>query len=257
MANHNKDTAHKGNPREDVVQDQALHEHERVDAMMPWINRGDLEGEDRDLVSETLAQSPAFQAKLAQEGDLVAALDEIAGDEIAESAAEADAAWAKFKTRLPEVSSPVPEDAPPQAHTLPKSRASSPVRTSGWRRFRLPQTRVGWLATAQTAVLAALAFVLIPGQIEPQPEEYRLLSSDDPAAQAPAGNVVVMLDPETDLATVQAILTDAKARIVDGPMSNGGYVLLIDADDLKTSLAILQASEAVVLAEPLGVEPLQ
>lgn len=257
MADRSKDTPHKGRPQGLAANHNELHEHERVDAMMPWINRGELEGEDCDLVSEELAQSPAFQAKLAQEGDLVAALDEIAADEVAQSAAGADAAWARFKARLPENGPTVPEDAPPQAQHLPKNRPTGSVRTSAWRRFRLPQTGVGWLATAQTAVLAALAFVFIPGQLEPQPEEYRLLSSDVPAAQAPVGNVVLMLDPATSQASAWVLLSEAKARIVDGPMANGGYVLQIDADDLDDGLAKLRASEAVVLAEPLVGEAAQ
>ncbi|NQX93823.1 MAG: hypothetical protein HRT64_02675 [Erythrobacter sp.] len=120
-----------------------LHDHERVDALMPWIKRGELEGAESDLVSDDLAKSPAFQAKLAQEGDLAAALTEIAADESATDAAETDLAWAKFKTRLPGPKAIAPEDAPPQAHLTPRQRFSSAVRTSAWRRFRLPQTNVG------------------------------------------------------------------------------------------------------------------
>jgi len=252
VPNQRKDTPHKGRQQDVAANSHELNEHERVDAMMPWINRGELEDSDCDLVSEELAQSPAFQAKLAQEGDLVAALDEIASEEVAENEADADAAWSRFKARLPENRSTVPEDASHPAHTLPNSRTSGLVRSSGWRRFRLPQTGVGWLATAQTAVLAALAFAFIPGQVEPQPEEYQLLSSDDLATQAPVGNVVIILDPSSDQATVQTLLSEAEARIVDGPMANGGYVLRIEADDLDAGIATLQASEAVILVERLS-----
>ena len=101
---------------------------------------------------------------------------------------------------------------------------------------------------------SALAFLFIPGQLKPQEDEYRLLSSDDPTAQAPMGNVVLMFDPASDQATMQALLAKVGARIVDGPMENGGYVLVIEADDLEAGLATLQASEAVVLAQPLGAE---
>ena len=248
----------ENSPIEGKPNDGTRHDHERVDAMMPWINRDQLEGEDRDLVSDELSMSPTFQAKLAQEGDLASALDAVAQDEAAESAADVDAAWAKFKARLPERSLHVAEDSLPKPQPLSQSagrpRASGVQRTSPWRRFRLPRTNVGWLATAQTAALAALAFLFIPGQLKPQEDEYRLLSSDDPTAQAPMGNVVLMFDPASDQATMQALLAKVGARIVDGPMENGGYVLVIEADDLEAGLATLQASEAVVLAQPLGAE---
>lgn len=257
MANRKNDMPLTGKPQDDVADTDALHDHERVDAMMPWINRDALEDEDRDLVDEKLSSSPAFQAKLAQESDLAAALEEIAVEEAEECEADADAAWARFKARLPDESSPVPEDTFPEAHPLPKTRATGTVRTSAWRQFRLPQTGVGWLATAQTAALAALAFVFVSGQLEPAPDEYRLLSSDDPAGQAPAGNIVVIFDPAADQAVMQALLTQADARIVDGPMAKGGYVLRIGNDNLDAGMAILRKSEAIVMVQRLDAEPVQ
>lgn len=230
------------------------HDHERIDALMPWIKRGELEDAESDLVTDELAKSPAFQAKLAQEGDLAAALGEIAADEAEINAADADAAWTKFKTRLPSPKANAPEDAPPQAHPTPRQRASSPARISAWRRFRLPQTSVGWLATAQTAVLAALAFLFIPGQIATTDQEYRTLSSDEVATALPAGNAVVMIDPATDLATLQEILSEAGARIVDGPMANGGYVIAVDKETFSARLEALRSNEAVILVEPLSAE---
>ena len=254
MAQDPKNTHKEGKPNDGTRLDQ-----ERVDAMIPWVNRDQLEGDDRDLVSDELAMSPAFQAKLAQEDDLASALDAVAQDEAAESAADVDAAWAKFKARLPEATRSVPEDAPPQAQPLPranqqKGRASSLARTSAWRRFRLPQTNVGWLATAQTAALAAMAFLFIPGQLAEDEGDYRMLSSDGAPADLPVGNAVIMLDPAIDLATLQQMLNEAGARIVDGPMANGGYVIALDEADVQTGLETLRASEAVVLAEPLSGE---
>jgi len=236
-----------------------LHEHERVDALMPWIARGELEDADSALIDEDLAKSPAFQAKLAQESELASVMEDIAADEDTQCDAEADAAWATFKARLPETTRSVPEDAPLQAQPLPranqqKGRASSPARTSAWRRFRLPQTNVGWLATAQTAALAAMAFLFIPGQLAEDEGDYRMLSSDGAPADLPVGNAVIMLDPAIDLATLQQMLNEAGARIVDGPMANGGYVIALDEADVPSGLETLRASEAVVLAEPLSGE---
>jgi len=244
----------KKDPLGKTPESDALHDHERVDALMPWIRRGDLEKADRDVIEDELTKSPSFKAKLAQEKELAAALEDIAADEVAEDAANADAAWAKFKTRLPVSDVSVPEGAPPQAQPLPRSRASAPTRTSAWRRFRLPQTNVGWLATAQTAALAAMAFLFIPGQLAQTDGEYRTLSSDGAIAPAPAGNAVVMFDPSTDLATMQQALSDAGARIVDGPMANGGYVIALEDGTLDKSLEALRSNEVVVLAQPLSTD---
>lgn len=262
MADQRKKTPQKAQAQDSKPHEGELQGDERIDALMPWIKRSDLQNEDSDLVSEELANSAEFRGKLAQESDLEAALEAIAADEATHSAGDADAAWAKFKARLPdkpaaETSLPVAEDAPPQPHPLPleqrQPRASGAPRTSAWRRFRLPQTGVGWLATAQTAVLAALAFAFIPGQIEPQEDEYRLLSSDELAAQPSQGNVVIILDPTSDQATLKALLAQVDARIVDGPMENGGYVLSLEADNLEAGLVTLEASEAVVMVQPLSI----
>ncbi|MEM7702811.1 MAG: hypothetical protein AAF251_12800 [Pseudomonadota bacterium] len=246
---------HEKKPQGGAPEDgDTLHDHERVDALMPWIARGELEHADSELIDEELAKSPAFQAKLAQESELAGVMKDIAAEEEAQSDEDADAAWTKFKARLPETTRSVPEGAPPQAQPLPRTRASSSARTSAWRRFRLPQTNVGWLATAQTAVLAALAFLFIPGQLVEEEGDYRMLSSDGASAALPVGNAVIMLDPATDLATLQQTLDEAGARIVDGPMANGGYVIALDEADVQTGLETLRASEAVVLAEPLSGE---
>lgn len=244
----------KNNPLGNTPENDALHDHERVDALMPWIRSGDLEQADRDVIDEELAKSPTFKAKLAQEKELAAALKGVAADEMAEDASDADAAWATFKARLPEIDATVPEGAPPQAQPLPRSRASAPVRTSAWRRFRLPQTNVGWLATAQTAALAALAFVFIPGQLAQTDGEYRTLSSDAATAPTPAGNAVLMFDPSTDQAAMQQALNEVGARIVDGPMANGGYVIALEDNELDKSLETLRNNETVVLAQPLSTD---
>ena len=63
-----------------------------------------------------------------------------------------------------------------------------------------------------------------------------------------------MLDSATDLANLQALLSEASARIVDGPMSNGGYVIAVESEDLGASLDALRLNEAVLSAEPLNAE---
>lgn len=262
MKDHGKNSPRKGQMQDGKPLDAELQGYARIDAMMPWITREELQELDTDLVSEGLADTAEFKAMLAREGALEAVLEAIAADEAAESADDADAAWAKFKARLPEKLNvektlATIEGGPSQPKALAQGagrmRASGTRRASAWRRLRLPQTGVGWLATAQTAAIAALAFLFIPGQSDPQEDEYRLLSSDKPAAQFPEGNVILVLDPSSDQATTQALLAEVGARIVDGPMQNGGYVVKIEDEELEAGLAVLQSNEAVVLAQPLIV----
>jgi len=261
VANDPNTPPQKGKQQDRAAHDPEWSEDERIEALMPWINRGQLEEEDRDLVNDGLASSPTFQADLSREAELTAALDAIAKDEAVRSEGDAEAAWAKFKSRLPQekaapTGTPARESASPQPQpqSRPQARTQNPARSSVWRRMRLPQTGVGWLAAAQTAALAALAFMVLPSQLEPQEDDYRLLSSADLKGPVRTGNAVVMFDPASDQAAVQALLLETGARIVDGPMENGGYVIAIDPDGLEDGLASLQASEAVILAEPLGAE---
>ena len=247
-----KGKPHKSDAKAGVSPSEGvLHEHERIDALMPWIDCDDLSEEDRALVSQERVTSLAFGAKEAQDRDLAAALDDIAADERAESEGDADAAWSAFKARLADAT---PTSAPsPSVDDLPplRERTKRSSRSSAWRRFRMPQTSVGWLATAQTAVLAALAFMFVPGQIASDEPEYRTLSAGEAPTTVPAGNAVLVFDPASDQTAMQTALNQAGARIVDGPMANGGYVIALDPEALETGLEALKANDAVILAETL------
>ncbi|MEO1222459.1 MAG: hypothetical protein AAFY42_14175, partial [Pseudomonadota bacterium] len=135
----------------------------------------------------------------------------------------------------------------------PRPAGKAQGRSSIWRRIRTPRTGTGWLATAQAAVIAAMAFVLIPQGTPTQPDKYRTLSSDDPALAAEtSGNAVLVFDSDTSAATINQTLTDAGARIVDGPMANGGYMIQIEDTQLESVVEELRGSESVLLVEALA-----
>jgi HAMP domain-containing protein len=187
----------------------------------------------------------------AEDLKLKAALDHVAAMEREDDAAEADAAWKRFENKL------AAREAGTQDFSASRPRPTSEAqgRTSIWRRIRTPRTGVGWLATAQAAAIAAMAFVLIPQGSPSQPDEYRTLSSDDPELVAGStGNAVLVFDESVNLATINETLTGAGARIVDGPMANGGYMTQIDEGRLESAIEELTANDSVVLVEALVAE---
>lgn len=181
---------------------------------------------------------------------LDAALASVAAMEREDEPSEADAAWAKFQAKLaarePEMDLSSQRLRPA---TTPKAR------TSIWRRIKAPSTGLGWLATGQAAAIAAMAFVLIPSGTPSQPDEYQVLSSDNPAATAaPTGDAVLLFEADATSASVNKTLTSVGARIVDGPMANGGYVIEVEEGVLDEAIEQLRTREGVVLVEALGGE---
>lgn len=229
--------------------DTRLNEQEQVEAMMTWIKRGQVTDADKALAEDQLARSPDLAKDLALEEELIDAFADVADDEDAEARASSDAAWENFKTRLEAQEG---GDALPQMRST-QLQAAGEGRASAWRRFRLPQTSMGWLATAQTAALAAMAFILIPGQSPDQPGNYETLSSGG-EAEVSLGNAVLVVAPSTSADDLNTALLAAQARIVDGPMANGGYVIAIEGERLDESLESLRARDDVVLAEALDQE---
>lgn len=236
----------------DQKDSQPLRGNERIEALMPWLRHQELSPADEKFIGNEIMRSPEFEAMLAEETALADALEAIAAEEGQDSAADADAAWSAFKNRLPEARA---DGAARAAHEI-RQRAKGSARVSLWRRLPMPQTGLGWLATAQTAALAAFAFVLVPAQLGQDNEDYRTLSAGSDG-QIPAGNAVLIFKPTTPEATMRQILAAANARIVDGPMANGGYVVMIAEDELFSTISALKANDAMLVAETLegGSEP--
>ena len=185
-----------------------------------------------------------------EDAKLDAALASVAAMEREEDAKDADAAWQKFQAKLaahePEIDLGAQRLRP---------NAAPAARTSIWRRIKAPSTGLGWLATAQAAAIAAMAFVLVPSGTPSQPDEYQVLSSDDPAvAAAPAGDAVLIFEADVTSTRINATLTTIGARIVDGPMANGGYVIQIEEGVLDEAIEELRASEGVALVETLKAD---
>lgn len=226
--------------------DDKLTDQEMVEGMMAWLERGQLSDEDQELVDVLLAQEPDLQDERVFEEKLSDVLAEIGKDEAADAEETNDPAWLKFKARL---------ETEEKGEAQPQLRPSNPRRrgegrASVWRRFRLPQTSIGWLATAQTAAIAAMAVFLVPTQSPAPGDEYVTLSNAD-GTQLPVGNVILIPEPQASAAALSTLLQSAGARIVDGPMANGGYLIALDEEQLATGIEDLRASEYVLVVEGL------
>lgn len=223
-----------------------LGKPERLDALMPWIRRDQLDASERQSISPDLISSPGFQAKLAEEKSLAFGLALIADEEEAAASGTEDAAWLRFRQRLDRHQRQGAVDL-----TQLQQRPPGKARSSAWRSFRLPQTRLGWIATAQTTTLAALAFILIPGQFAQDDDQYRTLSADT-GGLVPEGNVVMVFEPTIPVVAMREILEAVDGRIVDGPMENGAYVIVVEDSKIDASIKALKANENVLLVETLG-----
>lgn len=228
--------------------------HEDIEALMPWLARGQVQDDDLAKIDQDVMTLPGYHAELQQEAALATVLKDIAAEVAAGDTNEGeqghDEAWLKFRSRIEAegVSRDVASDV---ATGLHRQRPRPAQRTSVWRRLPVPQTKLGWIATLQAGALAAVALLVLPAQIQQNDAQYRTLSSGDGSASLPVGNAVIVFDPATDQATMQALLKQSGARIVDGPLANGGLVVAFSQDAVESGLQSLQKSSAVVLAEPL------
>jgi anti-sigma factor RsiW len=122
------------------------------------------------------------------------------------------------------------------------------VDGSSWRVVRR-RLSSGWGKAAQLA-LASAAAVAVVTLVAPSPSEgpYRLLGSDERAAQ---GNAIVLFAPDTPERDLRAALDEAGARLVDGPTASGAYIVQVPAERRSSALEGLRALPQVVLAEPV------
>ena len=223
-----------------------LTDQEMVEALMPWAQRDQLNDADRELAETVLEQGSQLNDEHLVEKTLESVVSEIGQDQFAEAQETNDRAWAKFKARLDSDES---HAAQPGLRPAQQYRPAQ-GRVSAWQRLRLPQTSLGWVAPAQTAALAAMAAFLIPALSTQPDDEYVTLSSAG-ETQLPAGNVVLVPEPQSSTAQLNTLLQSLDARIVDGPMANGGYLIALEDERLDAGIESLRASEHVLIVEGL------
>ena len=208
--------------------------HRKVQALLPWYARGQLEPDEHAQVEAHLAGCAECRAELAFEARLAQAITTTPPDP--------EEGWARMRARIEQ------EQRGRGAGAGVRPIRARWGRLAGWPAAAQPQ-RLGW-------AMAASALVLVGGAAAyrtwTQPDRYHALAA--PQA-APAGNLVVIFKPQTPEATIRALLKASHARIVDGPSAADAYVLATPKAERDAALARLRADPALVLAEPVDGAP--
>jgi hypothetical protein len=96
--------------------------------------------------------------------------------------------------------------------------------------------------------MATIAVVSLPAARTAAP--YRTLGTATAPGKVEA-NAIVLFAPDVSAGDMRSALTAAGARITDGPLASGGYMLRIEPGLRVGRLAQLRARGGVVMAEPI------
>ncbi len=198
--------------------------HEQTEQLLPWYVNGTLAPDEMAMVETHLADCAECRTALEVERKLAA--------EVAALPLDAEHGWALLSERM-------------TAAELPE-RLAEPVP------FLRRKVGMGWVLGTPVAAAAAVAFAMtaVPqqAQLASTGQTYRALGS---APTAQPGNALIMFRPEAKDSDVRTALTNAGARVVDGPTASGAWVVNIAPQQRATALAGLRAAPTVVLAEPI------
>lgn len=195
--------------------------HERAQLLLPWHVNGTLDS----------AEAAWFEAHLTQCAECRADL-------------ETSQALQGHLASLPLEIEPVRPAA--------FDRIAEEKRTAGTaRNFLRRRVALGWALAGQAAIAATAAVLFF--FVAPPPEErgYRLLDSQESAAQ---GNAIVLFAPDTTERDLREALVENEARLVDGPTASGAYVVRVAAPNRDEALDRLRQLPQVILAEPIDGE---
>ncbi len=198
------------------------HDHDAVDALLPWYVNGTLRGDELRRVEQHIAGCPACRQEVAWLRDVFAACVAAA---------------------------PLPEAPAAQAAG---SRYPGGARTWGAAAQQGWQSSPRWMRALMAAQLAGLAILgtLLAGDAGDGPT-FRTLGS--PGRFASSGEAIaVMFDPAITEAELRAAVTRIGGRLVDGPTTTNAYVLEVPAGQSSDAVEKLRADSKVRLAEPLG-----
>jgi len=187
--------------------------HREIQMLLPWYGRGLLPEDERAEVAAHLAGCAGCAAELAAEQTLAA--------ELAGLPTGADDGWSRLSDRL----------APPRRRA-PASLRIAPV----------------WAAAAALIVAALLGLAGVVGVRGLEAPRYQTLSAPAPRE---AAAMVVVFRPDATEADLRRVLTQAGARLVDGPTASGAYVLKTPRPHVAQALASLRRQPQVVVAQPL------
>lgn len=193
--------------------------HEQTLKLLPWYLNNTLDDAEAAMVEAHLAECPACRREAESEHGLQ--------DGVTSLGVDVDQGWAAIARKLDETETP-------------------PVRrTPVWRR----RVGLGWASGgALAASLATVAVVSLP--VGKPAEPFHTLSAT-PTAPTAQANAIVLFAPDVSAQQMRDALNASGARITDGPLASGGYMLRIEPGRRATGLSHLRTTRGVVMAEPL------
>lgn len=212
-----------------------LHDdpHAQTQALLPWYVNGTLDAAEAAMVEAHLVECAECRNELR--------IEQATGRQIGGLSMDVEQGWMAMRERLAAA-----ETAPtPPAETTPALEGPRVIP------FLRRRVTLGWAIVGQAA--AAALVLVASGSLRQTPEvaEYQALGT---AGAAPVGNMVVLFRPETAERDVRALLEGAQARVVEGPLTTGAWVLRVDDARRDAAVAQLRASPRIALAEPLDGE---
>lgn len=201
--------------------------HRQTQEALPWYVTDRLDPAERAEIDAHLATCAACQHELASERELAA--------HIVALPINADAGWEAVRRQV-----------------KGQSRDKTPwFSLSALKELLFRPTHMGWVVASQVAVLvvAGSVYMALP---ERPTAEYHVLSAP-PAPRA--GNIIAMFRPDVPEQQLRAMLLTHGASIVDGPTPSGAYILRVPDNVRAKTLAELQQSKDLILAQPIDPEP--
>jgi anti-sigma factor RsiW len=195
--------------------------HVGVQSLLPWYANSRLDAAESALVEAHLAGCAECRAELEWERRMF-----VAQSDVHEAASDPEPGLARLHQQIA------------QAHTDTPRRTASPA--GGWLR---------WVLVAQSVAIAYLGMLwILPSNTAAPSVGYRALGNP---AHAAGANAVVRFHPEAPERAIRQALSNAGARLVDGPTVSDAYLLMLPSGDVARQLAILRADPSVALAESL------
>jgi anti-sigma factor RsiW len=208
--------------------------HEQASSLI-WYVTGTLSDSERRDVERHLESCAECRAELES-------LRELRGDVRAAYDAE-PAPSPRLKLALLERIKSAPTKSIPQTgrsspRELARDRGAAPRRLSGWTRpLRVPR----WVsATALVLIVVQAGFLIRPNLVRPPTGGEVTTRGLAPSTT----RLRAVFDPQASALQIRELLSSLGARIVDGPSSDGAYVIELLPGDPKSLGAKLKAARA-------------
>ncbi len=214
--------------------------HQAAFALLPWLVNGTLDAGEQAQVEQHLQVCATCRRERAWLAQLAGVYSQ------AEVPVDADGAFARLACRLDD-----------RAPARERADAGRVARLGRWLTARIVEPRRAWLrfaAAMQLGIIVALGWVLVAGL----PADYRTLGAKHGIVRE-AGSLVVVFEPTATARDVSRILRSARARVVDGPTTQGAYVLAVDdaPGAIAAALERLRSEPSVQRVAPLALEPVR